>query len=811
MSVWLLGFHSTFKIQCSTFNIQKVMIKNFFKIAFRNLVRKKVFSSINILGLSIGMASALLILLWVHNELGFDRFYTNTSRLYQMYNRDKFEGEMHSWGVTPVPMATALKKDYPEVEDVTRYSNITFLVSNADKRFNLRGAFADSSFLQMFSFPLLHGNAAQSLNSNYNIVLTQKLAVKLFGNENAIGKTVLIDSVENFTVSAVLKDLPNNTSFDFEYLLPWSFRKKLGWDNDNWASNEVSTFVLLKPGASQAVFDKKIENITKNHSKETTLVFSHPLSRLHLYSKDDNGKLVGGQIETVRLFTIIAILILLIACINFMNLSTAQSEKRAKEVGIRKTAGAGRRGLIFQFFGESILIAFIAFIIGLFIVQLSLQGFNQLTGKQLFIDYANPLFWLFSLVFIFITGLTAGCYPAFYLSSFTPVKVLKGSFKKTNALVTPRKVLVVLQFSIAIILIISTIIVSQQIKFAQDRDTGYNKNSLVYTFVQGDADKNYPLIRQELLSSGSAVSVSRSSNPITQRRGDSWGFSWDGSTEADKKTDFVRMGTDAGFVKTMGVELLQGRDIDIYNYPTDSTAILLNESAVKAMHVKKPLGMIVKNFGDMQFHVVGVVKDFILESPFEKKVNPIIIFGPSVDFLQVIHYKLNPLQSASKNIAMAESIFKKYNPQMPFEYFFVDESYAKKFKSQQRTGNLSALFAGLSIFISCLGLFGLAIYIAESRIKEIGVRKVLGASVTGIASLLSKDFLKLVLIAFIIASPIAWFAMNKWLQGYTYRIDIQWWVFVSAGILSVLIAFITVSYQAVKAAMSNPVKSLRTE
>ncbi len=787
------------------------MIKNFFKITFRNLRRKKVFSSINILGLSIGMASALLILLWVQNELSFDRFYSNTDRLYQMYNRDKFDGELHSWNRTPSVMTAALKKDYPEVEYVTRYNNSTFMVSNGEKHLNLRGAFADSGFLNMFDFPLLQGNAAQALNGYYNIVLTKKLAIKLFGNENVIGKTVLIDSVENFTVSAVLKDLPNNTSFDFEYLLPWAFRKKLHWDSDNWGDNSVSTFVMLKPGASQAAFDKKVENITRSHSDEATLVFTQSLSRLHLYSKDENGKLVGGQIETVNLFIIIAILILLIACINFMNLSTAQSEKRAKEVGIRKTAGAQRNGLIFQFIGESVIISFIAFVIGILLVQLSLQSFNQLTGKDLSVDYASPLFWLFCIIFVLFTGLLAGCYPAFYLSSFTPVKVLKGTFKKTNALVTPRKVLVVLQFSFAIILIISTIIVTHQIQFGQDRDTGYNRNSLVYTFVQGDADKNYPIIRQELISSGAAVSVSRSLNPITQRWSDSWGFSWDGCTEADKKTDFVRMGSDADFVKTMGGKLLQGRDIDVYNYPTDTSAILLNEAAVKAMHVKDPIGMVVKNFGDRQFHVIGVVQDFILESPFVAKVTPTIIFGPSVDFFQVIHFRLNPAESALQNIAKAETIFKKYNPQIPFEYVFADDSYANKFKSQERTGKLSALFAGLSIFISCLGLFGLAMYMAESRIKEIGVRKVLGASVGGITTLLSKDFLKLVLIAFFIASPIAWYAMNKWLQSYTYRVNIEWWVFASAGLGSVLIAFITVSYQAIKAARSNPVKSLRTE
>lgn len=786
------------------------MIKNFLKITFRNLRRNKAFSTINILGLSIGMASALLILLWVQNELSTDRFYSKTERLYKMYNREKFDGQLHSWNSTPKVLAPALKKDYPDVEDATRYNNITFLVSNGDKHLNVRGAFTDSSFLNMFSFPLLKGNVHQALNKSYSIVLTQKLAKKLFGDEDAMGKTVRIDSSENFTVSAVLKDLPNNTSFDFEYLLPWGFMDKLGWNDGNWGNNSVSTFVLLKPNASQSAFDKKVENITRNHSKETTQVFTQPVSRLHLYSKDENGKLVGGQIEMVNLFIIIAIFILLIACINFMNLSTAQSEKRAKEVGIRKVAGAYRKGLIAQFIGESTVISFIAFIIAVLLVQFSLQPFNDLTGKILFIDYSNPFFWLFGMLFILFTGLIAGSYPAIYLSSFTPVKVLKGTFKKTNALFTPRKVLVVLQFSFAIILIISTIIVEHQIKFVQNREAGYNRNNLVYTFVQGDADKNYQLIKQELVSSGAATSVSRSVNPITQRWNDSWGFSWNGSTEADAKTDFVRMGSDADFVKTIGVKLLKGRDIDIYNYPTDSTAVLLNESAVKAMRFTNPIGQTLKNF-DKEFHVVGVIKDFILESPFEKTINPIIVFGPSVDFFQVIHFKLNPANADMENIAKAESVFKKYNPQQPFEYIFADESYAKKFKAQERSGKLSGLFAALTIFISCLGLFGLATYMAESRIKEIGVRKVLGASVGGITTLLSKDFLKLVLLAFIIASPVAWYVMDKWLQSYTYRVNIEWWIFASAGLLSMLVAFATVGYQAIKAAMANPVKSLRTE
>jgi len=432
-------------------------------------------------------------------------------------------------------------------------------------------------------------------------------------------------------------------------------------------------------------------------------------------------------------------------------------------------------------------------------------------GKVLFIDYRNPLYWLSALTFILFTGILAGSYPAFYLSSFTPVKVLKGTFKKANALVTPRKIMVVMQFTFAIILIISTIIVQNQIQFAQNRDAGYNRNNLIYAFTQGDVDKNYLPIKQDLLNSGAVISLTKSANPITQRWSDGWGYIWPGSTESDKKLDFVRLGSDADLVKTIGIKLLEGRDIDIYNYPNDTTAMLLNESAVKAMRLTNPIGQQVRREGDHIWTVVGVVKDFILESPFEKKVNPMMIIGPTDNYFQIIHMKLNAANNTTENIARIEKIFKQYNPQYPLDYVFADESYARKFKEQQRTGTLALLFAGLTIFISCLGLFGLATYMAENRVKEIGVRKVLGASVFSITSLLSKDFLKLVIVSLLIASPVAWWAMDKWLQNYSYHIAISWWVFAGAGILSVLIALATVSYQSVRAAISNPVKSLRSE
>jgi len=787
------------------------MLKNFFRITFRNLWRSKGFSAINIAGLAIGMASAILILLWVQNELGTDRFYKYTDRIYKIYSRDKFDGEMHSFPLTPEVMAPELKQNYPDVEDAVRFRNVTFLVSAADKRFMLRGAFTDSSFLTMFDFPLLNGSAKQVLSSSYNIVLTKKLAVKLFGNENAIGKTVRIDSTDNFIVTGVLKDLPGtNTSFDFEYLLPWSYKYKLGWQGQSWGDNSINTFVLLKPNATQAGFDSKVKDIVSKHSDETTQTFTQPLSRLYLYAKDDNGQLTGGRIETVRLFSLIAAFILLIACINFMNLSTARSEKRAKEVGIRKVVGAYRNSLLLQFIAESILFSCIAFIIAQFLVQVSLKGFNQLVSKELFVDYRNSGYWLFAAGFILLTGIVAGSYPAFYLSSFRPVMVLKGTFKKVNALVTPRKVLVVIQFSFAIVLIICTLIIERQIQYAKDRESGYNRNNLVYIFTNGDVTRHYELIKHDLLASGAAVAVTRSFNPITQRWGGSWGFHWPGSTENDTRIQFARQGSDADFIKTTGVQLLQGRDIDVYAHPSDTTAMLLNESAVKAMRLKDPIGKIVKREGDYNWTIVGVVKDFVLESPYQSRINPLMIIGPT-QFLQVVHFKLNPANTTADNLAKAGNVFKQYNPLYPFDYVFADESYAQKFKEEQRSGLLAALFAGLTIFISCLGLFGLASYMAENRIKEIGVRKVLGASVISIATLLSKDFVKLVLVSILIASPIAWWAMSSWLGGFSYRIVLSPWIFAAAGGLSILIALITVSYQAVRAATANPVKSLRAQ
>jgi len=793
------------------------MIKNYIKIALRNLWRHKGFSLINITGLAVGMAAAILVLLWIKNELSYDGFHKNKDRIYEVRNHVSFNGKITCGNSVSEPTASALEKDVPEVERAVRsgeYGNL--LLSVGDKKIIKAGNIVDTGFLQIFSFPMLKGDPSTALNDMHSIVLTEKTAKSLFGEDDPMGKIIRIENKDNFTVTGILKDLPNNTRFNFDYLLPWSYKKSHAKGMDfGWNDNSTPTYVMLRPNANYAAAALKIKDLKQHYSdnakKMKWELFIYPLKRWRLYSSFTNGVEDNrGRSTFVKLFGIIAGFILLIACINFMNLSTARSEKRAKEVGIRKVVGASKGSLIGQFIGESIFLAFLAGIAAVIIVLISLPAYNQLTGKNLFINFGSIYTWIAFVGFILFTGLLAGSYPAFFLSSFQPVKVLKGTFKKAHALVTPRKALVVLQFTFAIILIICTIIVKQQIDYARNRETGYNKDNLIYHFMTGDIPKNYTLIKNELLASGIARSVTKTNSPLTERWSDGWGQNWEGKDPNDK-TSFDRYLADEGLGATAGLQFIQGRDFDLKQFPTDSTAMIVNESSLKIMKFKDPIGKKVSDLG-IDWHIVGVIKDFILTNPYEP-TRPILICGAKSNFMQfsVIQIKLNGKNSTTDNLKRAEVIFKKYNPEYPFEYKFVDEAYAQKFDNEQRQGTLAALSAGLAIFISCLGLFGLAAYMAENRIKEIGVRKVLGASVAGITTLLSKDFLALIIVSFIIAAPLAYWGMSKWLMNYPYRVSINWWVFALAGFLSVMIALITVSYQSIKAAVTNPVNSLRSE
>ncbi|HEV3223488.1 MAG TPA: ABC transporter permease [Puia sp.] len=786
------------------------MFRNYLKIAWRNLLKNKAFSFLNISGLAIGMASALMIMLWVQNEVSYDQFHKNKDYIYEAWNRGVSDGKVQCWDNTPNILGATLKKDYPEVSDIVRTIAGSFVTAVGDRKFSSAYLIVDPGFLTMFSFPLIQGNPQSALNDIYSIVITEKMATRLFGKDDPMNKQIKIDS-NNFTVTGIMKDLPTNTRFGFDYLLSWKMMKKLGWDDEFWDNNRPNTFVQLKPQVNFEALSARIKTISQIHSKGSVKeeIFLHPLNKWHLYSKFENGKEAGGIIDTVRMFMLIAGFILLIACINFMNLSTARSEKRAKEVGIRKVSGAYKSALVIQFLGESLLIAFISGILGLLLVQVFLPSYDIMIGKQLMLPYLNPYFWLYAFFFILITGLLAGSYPAFFLSSFKPVSVLKGKFKNSQALITPRRVLVILQFSFAIILIICTIVVAQQIRFAQKRNTGYDRSQLVYHFMTGTLTKNYAMVKNELLQSGIATEVNRTSWPLTEIWSDTWDIGWEGKSPYDK-TDFDRFSTDGSLVKTAGLKLIEGRDMDLTKFPTDSTAALLNERALKAMGFKNPIGQLITDNGKT-YHVIGVIKDFILKSPFDP-VSPMAIEGSASNTgLWVMNVKLVAGSNAQDNMVKMEKILKKYNPDYPFEYHFVDEEYARKFEDTKRTATLSALFAGLTIVISCLGLFGLASFMAVQRRKEIGVRKVLGATVLNLWQLLSKDFIVLVLISLCIAVPISWYFMQKWLLQFEYRTALSLWIFASAGLGAILITLLTISYQSLKAALTNPVSSLRTE
>ncbi|HEY4935309.1 MAG TPA: ABC transporter permease, partial [Puia sp.] len=763
----------------------------------------------NIAGLAIGMASAILILLLVQNELSYDQFQEKKDRIYMLLNRGVINGKVEIFG-TPTVLASVLKASYPQVEEVTRLNGTGPIVLSANgKQLEVRGMMVDSGFLKIFSYPLLRGNPEQALNTPRSIVLTESFAKKLFADGDAMGKVIRVDSNSNFIVTGILKDLPNNTEFnDLEYLLPWSYMKEVGWEKSGWDKSDNETIVLLKPGITEKMANERFRDVIKKNAPEQKKeVFVHPITKWHLWSRFENGKIVGGGIDSVRLFSMLAGFILLIACINYMNLSTARSVKRAKEVGIRKVVGAGRFSIVLRFLGESMMISFLSVIVCLVFVQLGIKGFNWLTWNNLSVPYSNPYFWLGISGFAIFTGLIAGSYPAFYLSTFRPISVLKGTFKTSYNLVSIRKILVVLQFSFAITFIICTIIIYRQIDYGSKRDPGYNRDHLAFVYVKGEMNKKYELIKNDLLKSAAVTAVTRSNSPICFTwRGDD-NYTWQGS-KANEKTWFAEYQIDNDFIETMGLKIIAGRDINTNKHQGDSSAILLNESASKLMGFKDPIGQVVRN-NKTSWVVVGIIRDFVSNSPFYT-TPPMILQGPKNNF-GAISFRLNSRHGLSENMNIAESIFKKYIPDYPIISGYVDEADVKKLEDEKRTGIQSALFGGLAILISCLGLFALAAYTAENRIKEIGIRKVLGASVSGITLLLSKDFVKLVIISFVIASPIAWWLMHSWLQNYTYRVNIGWLVFVITGVLSIGIAIATVSYQAIKAALSNPVVSLRAE
>jgi len=787
------------------------MFRNYLKIGLRNLRAKKAFSFINITGLAVGMAGALLIALWVQNEYSFDSFHVNNKTLYKVWYRYSYKDYVGTQDITSGPLGNALKAEFPEVKNASRiYWSEGHLFNYKDISLKANGNEVDKDFLKMFTFPLMEGNPAHALDDVNSLVLTRRLATKIFGSADPLNQLVKLDGKQLYKVTGVMRDLPNNTEFDFEYLLPIP---ATGAFNDNsWNNNSYYTYVQLQPEANAGQVNEKIKLVVQQHVADKnnhTEVFLYPFSKMHLYSRFENGRVAGGKIEVIRLLLIIAGIILLTACINFMNLSTAQSHKRAMEVGVRKVMGATRINLVGQFLAESVAIAFISGIIALLLALLTLPSFNQLTSKDLHIQFTNPVFWLAFLGFILLTGILAGSYPAFFLSAFRPVKVLKGRFAVVNRLLNPRKVLVVLQFAVAVVLMVSTIVVYRQVKYAQNRDIGYKIDHLIEVPIEGDIRRNFDLIKNDLVSSGAAVSACRTSITITMDGATGGGISTNGADRNQQNITFSKFATSGDFIKTMGLTLRGGRDLDLNTYPADSAgSCMINETAVKQLEIKNPVGSTIYQ-GSTPMHIVGVFKDFIINSPYVDNKPMIVYASKSWAYNSVI--RLNGANGTARDLQIAEKIFKKYNPAYPFTYVFADTEYQQKFNDQQQTGKLAAIFACLTVFISCLGLFGLASYMAENRAKEIGIRKVLGASALSITRMLAREFVILVLIAIAIAAPVALWATNKWLQGFTYRISIGWFTFIIAGLSAVVIAVLTVSFRSVRAAMANPVDSIRSE
>jgi putative ABC transport system permease protein len=794
------------------------MIKNYLKIAWRNMLNNKVYSALNIVGLAAGMAVALIIALWVFNQYSYDKFLPNYEQLYQVEINftDQHEGE-HTQQAVSLPIADVLRKEYPEVKYVAEsdwMGEHDLLVGN--KKLYLSGAAIGSDFLKMFRYPLIKGNVNSVLKDAYSIILTESTAKALFGDADPIDKTVRIDNKHDVKVTGVMKDVPKNSSLQFNYLLPFSYSEQ----TEDWMKNARTTyynnsfqmFVQLQPNADYAKLAPKIKNIVYKGGPKMRpakpVVLFHPLKDWHLYSEFKNGKEVGGFIDYVRMFSIIGILVLLIACINFMNLSTARSEKRAREVGVRKAIGSQRKDLIFQFLTESILITFVAFLLSVLFVQLALPSFNTLTGDLISIPYGNTVFWCIMITYVLATGLLAGSRPAFYLSSFNPVKVLKGSIQVGKAASLPRKILVVLQFTCSIALIISTIIVYQQIQYAKNRPTGYSAARLISTDMSGDLSNNYSALKNDLLQTRMVESVATASSPLTGIYMHTGIEKWPGQGAGELGLNVGGVSVSDNYFKTVGMKLIQGHDFSS-NWSSDTSNIIVNEAAVKRMGLKNPINQLI-TYDNVkgQARIIGVVKDALMESPFTPVEPAVFNHGRGGNF---VIYRLSPTAKTHDAIEKITKIFNTYNPAYPYIYQFVDEEYNHKFNLELLVGKLAGIFAGLAIFISCLGLFGLAANVAEQRTKEIGVRKVLGASVAQVWVLLSKDFILLVLISCFIASPVALYFLSHWLQKYDYRISIGPGVFVLSAIAAIIITLVTISFQAIKAAVANPVKSLRSE
>lgn len=796
-----------------------MMNANEWKVAWRNLLKNKGYSAINIGGLALGMAVALLIGLWVNEQLSYNKAYPAYDRIGQIMQHATFNGKVESQISVPGVMADELRTKYGEnFKHVVQSSwRGDHLFSVGTKHLTKSTLFFEPGVTEMLALKMLSGTRS-GLNDPYTVLLSASTAKAFFGDKEALNQTLRLDREHDVKVTGVYEDLPMNSTFaELEAILPWQlWLVQNPWAKDMrqpWNSNFSQCYVQLKEGLTFEGVSKKIKqakavNQSAEENRYKWEVFVHPMSKWNLFNEFKDGRNTGGKIKYVWLFAIIGVFVLMLACINFMNLATARSEKRAREVGVRKAVGSSRGALIRQFFTESYVVVLLAFVLAIIISSLMLPLFNEAAGTtHMVLPWKSPLFWLGCIVFIVITGLFAGSYPALYLSSLNPVSVLKGTFKAGRYAAVPRRILVVLQFTVSVMLIIGTIVVYQQIQHAKDRPIGYQRKGLVNLNMEKELQEHFEAIRSQLINDEAIVEMAASNSPLTQVWNSNGGFDWEGK-DPNLGVDFPNNRVSYEFGKTAQWEILAGRDFS-REFATDSAAFVINQAAAKFIGFEDPVGKTLR-WENEPFTIIGVVSDVMQESPFYP-VRPTLYHIGRYDNMYNVILRLHPDHSVKSSLAKVEALWKKYLPTVPFAPTFVDERFAEKFEDEERIGKLSFYFAILAIFISCLGLFGMASFVAEQRVKEIGVRKVLGASVTNLWAMLSKEFVWLIIISCAIAIPIAWYYLHNWLLDYDYRISIEWYVFVIAVLLALVITLATVSFQAIKAALANPTKSLRLE
>lgn len=787
------------------------MIKHHLTTALRNFSKNKFYTIINITGLSIGTACSLLIILWVFDEISFNKFLPKYDRLSQVWVNSEFDGTINSWRSVPLPAYEALKTADTNIKNtVVADFGGEHLLTVGEEKMRLKGYYVSREFLEMFEFPLLYGDPATALSDPSSMVITQATAKKFFGDEDPLNKVIRVDDKGDLKVVAILKDLPKNSSFEFDFLLPWSYRRQISqWviDNEtNWGNYSFQVFVELDDPAYREKVNESIKTLLQGHGEDEikSEMYLYPMSRWRLYSNFENGVEKGGLSDFVQLFTMIAIFILIIACINYMNLSTARSEKRAKEVGIRKSVGSGRYHLVTQFMSESLVIAFFAFLVALCLVHLILPSYNTLVSKELMVRYDQLNFWIFSISLILFIGVVSGSYPALYLSSFSPVRVLKGSLKSGRKAGWPRKTLVVLQFMFSIFLIVSTFTILEQIQLAKSRHLGYNPHNLITIQLNEELQKNYLPLKEELIQRGLIESATVSNSPVTEIYSNNF-LGWPGKPD-DLRVIFTTITCKHDYAKTMGARMLLGRDFS-EDFISDSSAIIVNKAALDLMQLEDPIGTELDLWGGKRT-LVGVIDDILMGSPLQE-IKP--MFMVMDEWGGYVTMRLGQTNDLKATLAEIDEIYKKHNPAYPFEYSFADVDFQKKFDTIEMTSRLAGVFAFLAIFITGLGLFGLAAFTAEQRTKEIGVRKVLGASVMNILTLLSAEFTMLVIVAFLLSAPVTWWSLDLYLERYPVRIDLAWWLFPATGLLVLFFALGIVASQGLKAAHANPANSLRTE